>query len=226
MTQPDGSPDGSPDGTGHHQAPGYFPGTQACPQVLGDAAPDSPWDLAAAWLPDNEDVERPVVTLATLDADGFPNGRSVLLSAYDQNGFRIHTDGRSSKAAELSATPRAALVIRWPDLARQLVVQGEVERDDDASTARAFSRRDVYLRVLAHQSTAEYAQLTATERETRWAAAEQHARVHGVHQPPTWVGFVIRPRRLAFWAGSTTMASRRVEYRRTPDGWQRRYLPG
>ena len=215
-----------PGGPAHHQAPGYFPGTQACALVLGDAAPASPWELAAAWLPDNEDAERPVVTLATIDADGFPNGRSVLLSAYDESGFRIHTDARSAKAAELTATPRAALVIRWPDLARQLVVQGEVGPDDDASTARAFTRRDPYLRVLAHLSTADYAQLSVAERESRWAAAEQAAASQRVEQPPTWVGFVIRPRRLAFWAGSTTMASRRVEYRRSGQGWQRRFLPG
>ena len=77
--------------------------------------PDEVWQVLQAWLPTNEDPDRPVMTLATVDRSGTPDARSVLLSELDRDGFFFHTDAGSRKVAQLGDIPDVALVIRPVD---------------------------------------------------------------------------------------------------------------
>jgi pyridoxamine 5'-phosphate oxidase len=189
-------------------------------------APDDPWDLLRAWLPPNDDPERPLVTLATVDDDGAPDARTVLLSEYDEQGLYVHTDARSRKAAQLAAHPAAALVLRWPEQLRQVVVRGVAEPAPADECARAYARRTPYLRRLAWVNTAELAALPVAERRSRWAAFAAERPVDTLRPPDTWVGFLVRPTSLTFWTGDPGAASRRVEYRRDADRWATAVLAG
>ncbi|MDQ1131315.1 pyridoxamine 5'-phosphate oxidase family protein [Microbacterium sp. SORGH_AS_0888] len=191
--------------------------------VQGDAPADDPAALAASWLPGpDEDPMRMVV--ATIDADGFPRSRTLLLSEFDGERFFFHTDARSRKVTDLRADPRVSLTVLWPDFSRQLVVQGTALPASEEELSDAFRRRSPYLKQLAWQNTFEYARMPLATREATWAAfREEHPEPA---QPAEWVGYGVRPHRLLFWVANPDAASRRVEYVRTASGWERRYLPG
>ena len=183
--------------------------------------PADPFDLARAWLPADDDPERPRVTLSTIGTDGYPDARTVLLSAFDETGFAFHTARSSRKVAELAAVPRASIVVLWPDFSRQLVVRGDVVPDGEEPATAAWAARPEYLRRLAHLNTEEFAGLPRAERVSRWGA-------FAVSPDPaeSWLGYRLVPRELTFWAAAADTASRRLQYLRTGDGWSCRALPG
>lgn len=189
-----------------------------------DTFPDDPWQLLAEWLPSNEDPARPLMTLATA-ADGIPDARTLLLSEFDREGFYFHTDTRSRKVRQLAAEPRVALMLHFPDKARQLTVQGVAEPAPSDELRRAFRARSPYLQQLAWQNTVEFAGLPLADRLSAWSAfTDDHA--DGFGQPLTWTGYLVRPSRLTFWFGNPDTASRRTEYTRTPEGWAVSLLAG
>lgn len=207
-----------------------------------DALTDDPMPLLSAWLPDNDDAARPLMTLATLDENGAPDARSVLLSEWDADGFYWHTDAASRKIAHVAAAPAVALCIPLlgvphADAKHQLVVQGVAEPAPQAEQDRAYAARPPYLQQLAWQNTPEFAALPQGERIAAWA---EFAAAHpdGFTAPDAWTGCLVRPHRLTFWFGSEHTASRRVEYTRDENstggtggelgacGWKRRILAG
>ena len=190
-----------------------------------DTFPADPWTLLADWLPANEDPARPVMTLATVSAEGDPDARTLLLSEYDEHGFYFHTDTRSRKVRQLAADGRVALMLHFPDRARQLTVQGVAEVAPGDELRRAFRARSPYLQQLAWQNTVEFAGLPLADRLAAWSAfRDDHG--DGFGQPPTWAGYLVRPSRLTFWIGNPDTASRRTEYTRTPEGWAVSLLAG
>jgi pyridoxamine 5'-phosphate oxidase len=191
--------------------------------VHGDETPRDPAALAASWLPGPDD-ERMTMDLATVDAEGFPRTRTVLLSEFDGERLYFHTDAESRKVADLAVDPRVSLTLLWPAFTRQIVVQGIAERAADGEIARVYAHRSAYLRQLAWQNTAGYAALSRTEREAQWARFR--AERPDPPQPAGWVGFAVRPHRYLFWTSHPDAASRRLEFTRTPTGWASRHLPG
>ena len=183
-------------------------------------------DLLAAWLPPDDDAERPVMSLATVDAEGAPDVRSVLLSGADDDGFHLHTDARSRKVAQLTARPVAALLLRWPEELRQLVVRGRVSPVPESAAAAAYARRAPYLQQLAWVNTDDLAGREEAERRASWAAFAAERAGTTLAPPPTWVGFVVRPTSLTFWLGDPDGPSRRVEFRHDGAAWGRRVLAG
>ena len=187
--------------------------------------PADPLELARQWLPADSDPERPRVTLATTGTDGCPDARTVLLSAFDETGFAFHTSAGSRKVAELAAVPRAAMVVLWPESARQLVVRGDVVPDEPAPAAAAWAARTGYLRRLARLNTDELAALPLADRRARWAALDADGAADTV-PAEGWVGYRLRPAELTFWAGAADAASRRLQYTRDGGGWTWRHLAG
>jgi pyridoxamine 5'-phosphate oxidase len=183
-----------------------------------------PWELLTAWLPANDDPERPQMQLATVTAEGRPDVRTVLLTEFSPEGFWFHTDSRSRKAGQLQASSAVALLFLWPGFTRQLSVQGEAAVASREEIAAAYARRSDFLKQLAWQNTHDFAQLPQAERVARWQVFAEHA--DASHQPPTWTGYLVRPRRLTFWEGGVDTASLRTEFTATPSGWERGYLAG
>jgi pyridoxamine 5'-phosphate oxidase len=193
-------------------------GTDPCDPADPDAVEPDPMRLLRAWLPPNTSDLRPLMQLSTIDADGYPDARSVLLSEVDDGGLYFHTSSHTRKAAQLAALPRACAVLAWPEVGRQLVVQGEVEPVPALSARAAYHARGYYLQLLAWTNSTQMAQRPIAERRARF---EEYARAHpeGTLEPPdSWIGFRIIPRRLTFWRGDELGPSNRTEYRRqAPD---------
>ena len=143
--------------------------TEAFDLHADGAPPEDPLVLARDWLPPDAEPERPQVSLATVGTDGYPNARTVLLTAFDETGFAFHTAAGSRKVAELAAAPRAAVVVLWPGSTRQLVLRGDVVPDSAGSVAAAWAARSAHLRQLAWCNTDELAALDRAGRASRWA---------------------------------------------------------
>jgi pyridoxamine 5'-phosphate oxidase len=191
-----------------------------------DAIDPEPLNLLGLWLPQSGSELRPLMTLSTLGLDGFPDARNVLLSAYDGSSLYFHTDNRSRKAHELTADPRVALTLVWPDAGRQVVVQGYAMPTDAASSDAAFAQRSRYLQLLAWANDAPTAALPQSARRERWDRFGAEHPDGELDAPPTWVGYRVTPMRVTFWRGDADGPSNRVEYRRGADGWTVSHLPG
>ena len=179
------------------------------------------------WLPDDDEPNRPQLQLATVDAEGRPDVRTVLLSAWDETGFVFHTDAAARKAAQLAARPAVALAIVWPGSTRQLVVRGLAEPASAERIELGFRRRSPYLRQLAWQNTPELAQLPREERVRRWHAFQEQHDLTALPPPPTWTGYLVRPDRLTFWESDLDGPSHRVEYDAGgAEGWRLTRLAG
>lgn len=202
--------------------------------VGADERVDDPLDLLDRWLSrvdagaasgqGTDFLSTPLMALATVDAEGYPRVRHVLLSAYDRGRLHFHTDERSAKAAQLAANPRAGATIVWPENARQLSVSGNVERESPQQSAHVYAHRTRYLQLLAWVNDPGLTDLDEDERRRRWAAfAAEHPTLA---PPPTWAGFVLVPELITFWRGVPDGPSQRLTCRRTYDGWVTERLPG
>lgn len=200
--------------------------TSTSPAEKVGVFPAEAWGLLTAWLPPNDDPERPQITLSTVDAAGDPDARTVLLTSFDETGFFFNTDGASRKAADIAAHPVVALTVLWPGFTHQVVVRGTAAPASADQVAEAYRSRSPYLQQLAWLNTHEFAALPRDERVAQWAAFEEaHAGVF--KQPASWVGYVVTPTRLTFWSSNGDTASQRVEFAVDASGeWARRELAG
>ena len=186
--------------------------------------PPDPLTLLRMWLPSDDDPARPAATLATVDRDGMPNARTVLLSSSGGGRPAFHTDATSVKVQELNNEPMAALVLLWSELGRQIVLRGHVVRTSAEVDLLAYARRSRYLQLLAWLNTPEAAHSTRAEREHLWAEFDERHQV--LSAPETWVGYELVPTSIAFWEGSALAPGRRARYTRSTGGWRVEILPG
>ena len=182
---------------------------------MTESFPADPWEYLDEWLPANDEPARPTMTLATVDAEGRPDARTLLRSEYDAHGFYFHTDAASRKVEQLAAHPEVALMLHLPAQLHQLTVQGVAEPADRVELDRVYAARSPYLRQLAYQNTHEFAALPQSTRLELWAEFQADHDVAGIDPPQGWAGYLVRPTRLTFWFGNPDTASRRVEYSRT-----------
>lgn len=200
-------------------------GVQAGLAGMDGAGVADPMPVMLDWLPADDDVDRPQVTLSTVSADGWPDARTVLLSSVGTEGVSFHTDANSRKVADIAADPRVAITVLWPGFTRQLVIRGLAESASPDDLAAAYRARSPYLQQLAWQNTRDFARLPLDERMRAWSAFTAEHPL-GFDQPDNWTGFLVRPVRVTFWESNTEAPSRRLEYTLADGRWTLEALPG
>ena len=191
-----------------------------------DLDPD-PHAQFAAWLAEARSaglVHPEAMTLATADASGRPSARMVLLRGHDTRGFVFYTNRESAKAHELAANPRAALVLHWQPLERQVRVEGAVEAVSAEESAAYFATRPRGHRLAAWASPQSRELAGGEELLRRYAEVEARFADVDVPLPPFWGGYRVVPEAMEFWQGQPNRLHARVRYERDPDGWRRARL--
>lgn len=190
----------------------------------GIFAGDDPFAIARSWLAEAEktEVNDPnAIALATVDSDGLPNARMVLLKEIEDAAFVFYTNYGSTKAQEVEFAGKAAFVMHWKSLRRQVRVRGIVSREDGTQADAYYASRSLKSRLGAWASD------QSQPLSSRGALMAEVARVtaeKGLNppRPPFWGGFRIAPVEIEFWADGAFRLHDRFRWRRATigDSWQ------
>lgn len=195
----------------------------------GIFAGDDPFALARAWMQEAEasEINDPnAIALATVDTDGMPNVRMVLLKDIEVQGdgtgaFVFYTNYDSRKGQEIIASGKAAFVIHWKSLQRQIRVRGTVSKEDGAKADAYYASRSLKSRLgaWASQQSRPLSRRTDLMAEVAKITAQKGP---NPARPPFWGGFRIDPVEIEFWADGAFRLHDRFQWRKPPgaESWQ------
>lgn len=183
----------------------------------------NPLEQLSAWVTEADEAEiyEPnAMVLSTIDPDGEPSSRTVLLRGIDEHGLYFYTDYGSRKGLALLANPSVSVVFPWYRQHRQVLLFGQATpTDPDVSDAYFQTRpRGSQIGAWSSEQSRPIESRAALEAKVR----EMEARFEGeesIPRPESWGGFLIEPQRIEFWAGRTSRLHDRISFEREAEGW-------
>lgn len=192
-------------------------------ELLESNIPAGPMELFAAWFADAEKIEGEAevnaMTLSTLQDDGFPKARVVLLKEFNQDGFVFYTNYESEKGRAIAAHPKVCLSFFWPGSERQVIIKGIADKVSPGVSDAYFAVRPIGSQlgaVASNQSEVipdrdyidnKLAQLSITSPDP-------------VKRPDYWGGYMVKPVSIEFWQGRANRLHDRIRYTQTSSGWK------
>ncbi|KCV83427.1 pyridoxamine 5'-phosphate oxidase [Actibacterium atlanticum] len=175
-----------------------------------------PFEIARSWLAEATETEindPNAMAMATVDADGMPNVRMVLLKDIEADAFVFYTNYESQKASELDSAGKAGFVLHWKSLRRQVRVRGLVEREEGPQADAYYHSRSLKSRLGAWASKQSR---PLSSRTSLMAEVAKVTATHGTNpqRPPFWGGYRIKPLEIEFWADGAYRLHDRFQWRR------------
>lgn len=163
--------------------------------------------------------EPTTMVLATATSEGIPSARIVLLKAFTQLGFGFFTNYASRKGDELEINQRVALLFHWPELERQVRIEGVASRTSETVSDDYFNSRPYESRLSAVISDQSKVIPDREYLEMLWAAQQYQSFAQGIKRPSYWGGYMVEPFRIEFWQGRPNRLHDRILFTRKGEEW-------
>ena len=163
--------------------------------------------------------EPTAMVLATATLQGIPSSRIVLLKAFSERGFGFFTNYASRKGEEIEANQQVALLFHWPELERQVRIEGIASRTSAAVSDEYFNSRPYESRLSAVISNQSQVVPDREYLEMLWAGQQDQSFAQGINRPSYWGGYIVEPFRIEFWQGRPNRLHDRLLFSREGETW-------